>query len=1136
MTEFPCNFGPYVLLGELGRGAMGVVYQARHLGLNRPVAIKLLDRRPGAGPSGLRRFLTEAEAAASLDHPHIVPVYEAGEQEGQSFLSMRLLSGGSLAEWIDGKAWTPKAAAVLLGKLARGVAHAHERGVLHRDLKPGNILLDEAGEPCLADFGLAKLRDAAADLTSSQAILGTPAYMAPEVASSGPKAATLAADIYSLGAVLYELLTGRPPFIGDSTLAVLEKVKRETITPPGALNPAVPRDLELICLKCLQREASDRYATAVEVADDCGRFLRGEPVSARAPRLGERLLVWTRQHRLAAGMSGALLLSLVLGLGLTFWQWRRAEAHLLRAESSGAELAASLARGQQRLAETALVSDQPEAGLLELARLLKVNPSNHLAQIRLNAALSQEPFAWPLLPPLRHAEALIQGRFDSLDRWVVTLTHDQQAHLWDSRTGAHLKSFPHRVDTGPLALSGDGNLLATCPDERTVVVWSLPAGECVQSWSNAPAPITALRFRPSSFRLAIGDQAGRVTLYRVDSNEPPQQIEAGEAVRILAFDRRGRLLFTAGLRQSALWELSTGRRMLLDRPVLEPVRLAEFSQVGDRLLTVVGQCVHIWSATNGQHLQELRASAVIRFASFDLTGSWVASGNDTGRARLQSVNLEEDYGLSLRHDAPVNTARFDPLQQMILSASSDGSARLWRARHSLPIAHAIWHRMPVLDARFSYDGQRILTVCADGTAGLWSRPRETHAHVWWQAPAPVRASAATPGGAEMAVAVEDRLLFFSSSDPGPPRREFKSPLDPDRLVFDPGGSRLALTTGRGEVLLLDSQSGRVVWGPIDLRAPIRAARFNSDGRLLAVGTTSNLHVWPVESGLRKPLVSLSHRGGETFAISGDGRRLACLESEGEVHLHENRGSPSLPAKLPHRGRVLRMAFSPDNRILATGGVGCGARLWEAATGRPLTPPLGAGYEVSAIEFSPDSQFLLACSRDGSVRVWRTARPGGGEPVILPHQTAVETAAFSPNGKWIATLDRVNQVRLWDALTGVPLSDPWLAMRGYGVDFTPDGRRLVVRSEQPGFDIWDLPVAPLPAGLLVGMAEMVTGREIQPDGSYRDLSDAGFRSRRSQFSKTFGANAVPPSFHHFHISAPPLERPKPPRQPRTGAGS
>ncbi|HSV14568.1 MAG TPA: serine/threonine-protein kinase, partial [Tepidisphaeraceae bacterium] len=292
--ERPALIGDYELLGEIAHGGMGVVFRARQVSLNRPVALKMILAGRLAGRAALERFRLEATAVARLEHPNIVPIYEVGQDGGQHFFSMRLLEGGSVVEHLQRYIDDPAAAALLVEKVARAIHHAHQRGILHRDLKPGNILLDSAGEPHVSDFGLAKSSEMDSGLTQSEASLGTPGFMAPEQIR-GAKSITTAADIYSLGAILYQLLTGVPPFSGASPMEVLRRVTDEQPPPPRSLRPRVPRDLETICLKCLRKETHLRYASAEALADDLRRYRLGEPIEARTVGKIERLWSWCRR-------------------------------------------------------------------------------------------------------------------------------------------------------------------------------------------------------------------------------------------------------------------------------------------------------------------------------------------------------------------------------------------------------------------------------------------------------------------------------------------------------------------------------------------------------------------------------------------------------------------------------------------------------------------------------------------------------------------------------------------------------------------------------------------------------------------------------------------------------------------------
>ncbi len=314
---FPRDFGDYELVEELARGGMGVVFRARQKSLRRTVALKMILAGRLASDDQVRRFRQEAEEAGNLDHPHIVPIYQVGEYLGQHYFSMKLIEGGSLNDHLDRYRGQPRQAVQLMVQVTRAVHYAHQRGILHRDLKPGNILLDNHGEPHVADFGLAKHLGADATLSQSGAIVGTPSYTSPEQAAAR-KDLSVAADVWSLGAVLYHLLTGRPPFRAATSLDTIMQVLEKDPAPPRSLNPALERDLETICLKCLEKDPQRRYRSAARLAEDLERYLAGEPIQARPVRTPERLLKWVRRRPAAAALCGVIALALVM-LGLGGW-------------------------------------------------------------------------------------------------------------------------------------------------------------------------------------------------------------------------------------------------------------------------------------------------------------------------------------------------------------------------------------------------------------------------------------------------------------------------------------------------------------------------------------------------------------------------------------------------------------------------------------------------------------------------------------------------------------------------------------------------------------------------------------------------------------------------------------------------
>lgn len=449
-------FGDYALLGEIAHGGMGVVYCARQTSLNRLVALKMIGSGQFATPAEVERFRQEAQAAANLDHPNIVPIYEIGEHEGQHYFSMKLIEGESLADQManPSSALSFRDQATMLAKVAHAVHHAHQHGVIHRDLKPSNILLDEQGEPHLTDFGLAKLLEKGAGQTQSGAFLGTPAYMSPEQACGKTKEITVASDIYSLGAVLYTMLTGRAPFTGESLGDIIEQVKDSAPKRPRTLQPGVSADLEAICLKCLEKEPALRYPSAAAVAEDLERWLRGEPISPRRVSGWVRGLMWAKRKPVIAGLTAALLLVAATGLGGVAWQWREAvraqhlaEAKTMAESKAKAETEEALARADQRIGEGLFEKGDDAYAVSFLVRLLRQHPTNETIASRLATALTEPSIALCLKECGGFRGLAIAASFSPDGKRFAVASTDSTAAVFDVESGRRLTTFTNHTES-----------------------------------------------------------------------------------------------------------------------------------------------------------------------------------------------------------------------------------------------------------------------------------------------------------------------------------------------------------------------------------------------------------------------------------------------------------------------------------------------------------------------------------------------------------------------------------------------------------------------------------------------------------------------------------------------------------------
>ena len=522
----------YEILRELGRGGMGVVYQARHRKLNRLVALKMILAGSHAGEADLARFQTEAEAIARLQHPNIVQVHEVGEHEGKPFFSLEFCAGGSLEKKLNGTPLPAREAAALVETLAQAMQAAHEQHVIHRDLKPANVLLAEDGTPKITDFGLAKKLDEAGQ-TQSGAIMGTPSYMAPEQAGGKSKEIGPHTDVYALGAILYEMLTGRPPFRAATSLDTILQVVSDEPVPPRQLQPKTPRDLETICLKCLQKEPHKRYVSAQALAKDLRRFQNGESVQARPVGRVKRGYRWCRWNPLGAALLAALLLGTALATGLAVWALGERSRAALEKEEKDRQLTRAewtLYGSQLALAEAAWNDNQADLAWDYLNRTRQDYRGWEYRYLSTQFLKDQRVLKG-------HTAGVFAETFSPDGKHLVSAANDGTMRLWEANTGQEVRALKGHTkqvsahggyyannssDRGwvlftiDVAFSPDGKRLAAGLS-RTVHVWSADTGQEVRVLQGHTGRVTAVAFSPDGKRIASASEDKTVRLWDAET-------------------------------------------------------------------------------------------------------------------------------------------------------------------------------------------------------------------------------------------------------------------------------------------------------------------------------------------------------------------------------------------------------------------------------------------------------------------------------------------------------------------------------------------------------------------------------------------------------------------------------------------
>jgi WD40 repeat protein/Flp pilus assembly protein TadD/tRNA A-37 threonylcarbamoyl transferase component Bud32 len=1092
--------GGYEILGELGRGGMGVVYKARQTKLGRLVALKMVLAGSHAGPDELARFKTEAEAIARLQHPHIVQVHEVGEHDGRPFFSLEFCPGGSLAQKLAGTPLSPQEAAALVETLARAMQAAHAKGVIHRDLKPANVLLTEDGTPKITDFGLARKLDDVGQ-TQSGAIMGTPSYMAPEQASGRVHEVGPAADVYALGAILYECLTGRPPFRAATPLDTILQVVRDDPVSTTHLQPKVPRDLDTICLKCLQKELSRRYRSAADLADDLGRVLTGEPIQARPVGRVERLLKWARRRPAVAALLGTLAVAVVaLAVGGVIYNARLeaaladATTHRRAAERTVAKL--ETAHGQLKKA----LGDE------KTARKGEVQARGDAERALANEKAARRA-ALITLADTYTSLGLVAGEQGRLPEAVllfanaVRLSASDPQRDWANRVRVRrwLRECyqPVHVVPGPdssfrtVALHSGGRNLLTVARKNKCVLWDLTTEQKLTLPGGARG-ISGAAWSPDGNKLALAVAGGEVEVFTFPQGKRLAAITPPGPVRLLSFSGDGRYLAMAG-GHARVWDFQENQYATekLEHP--QAVEALAFNERGDRVSTTCRDRLG----------RVFRVPGDGRPAFAPVRHYWIGPEEDirNGRA-IPPTFIDRDRGLltvtdertvawrdattgKVLRSVPFRSADAIPTIRCLVASPSGAhfliggykSAQLWDVRAGKEIGAPLTHQMSVLGAAFSPDGRRVVTAGHDRVARVWSvpdgRPIGPPLPHW----ARVYLAQFTSEGDRMLTVQEWGPLHVWAPPPPDPRDAHLplgdgsslASLSPDGAFVISAGMTYASRRLR-TICVWAVATGRQAGPVFDAGAPVTGAALSPDNRHAAVlaapaiGKPGNLQIWDWRAGKRTVGPVRLPSEPRSVAYRPDGRQIAVFCAGGEIRLFDLAGHVvkelSQPARMSYPQDYVHncaLVFSPDGHSLASWVGGEKIRVWDVATGKLRYGPLE--LPGSEVRFSPDSRWLSA-----GLQVWdaRTGKPAAK----LQHPVHwVHGVQFSADGRRLATGGSDGMVRLWDWKAQREVCPPMFQPGGdvYAVALTPDGRCVV----SSGFDrtvrIWDArsgrPIAP-----------------------------------------------------------------------------